>query len=207
MEAVAVLGTLAGLGLGSGLSLYATVFLLGVAVRMAWVPLTPMLSGLEVLGHEYVLVTAGVAFLFEFFADKIPFVDSVWDAVHLIVSPVGAAVLGATLVGSENGAFQVVAFLLCGGVAFTSHTAKASTRLAANHSPEPVSNIFLSLGEDVLGGVVVWLALAHPFLVLGVVVVFLGVFVWLFPKIIRLVGRQLRRLPDLFRRDARADAA
>ena len=200
MEAVAVLGTLAGLGLGSGLSLYATVFVVGWAVRLEWVPLTPMLSGLEVLGHPYVLVVAGVAFFFEFFADKIPFVDSVWDAIHLIVRPLGAAVLGSTLVGSDNGAFQVIAFLLCGGVAFTSHTVKASARVAANHSPEPISNILLSLAEDMLGLLLVWLSLVHPFFVLGVVVIFLAAFVWLFPKIIRLIVRQLRRIREFFGR-------
>ncbi len=189
----------------SGISLYATVLAAGLALRWGLVPEVAQLESLEVLAHPYVLGAAGVAFFFEFFADKTMFVDSLWDSAHTFIRPVGAAVLGAVAAGSDHTALQAAMFLLCGTVALSSHTAKASMRVAVNHSPEPVSNIMVSFLENILSMALVWLSLTSPFLVLFVVLVFFGFFIWLFPKIVRLIGKRLRRIAAMFRRPGAPD--
>jgi hypothetical protein len=130
------------------------------------------MSGLEVLSSPYVLIAAGVIYLVEFFADKIPWVDSIWDGVHTIIRPLGAAVIGAAAIGVVEPRTAVIA-ALCAGVSLSGHSVKAGTRLLANHSPEPFSNIGLSLGEDILVVIGSWLALRHPAIMVTVVVIFL----------------------------------
>jgi len=175
-----------GLGLVSGLNLYATVLTVGLGIRLGVITLNPELAGLAVLASPYVLIVAGVIYLVEFFADKIPWVDSIWDGVHTFIRPLGAAVIGATAIGAVEPQTAVIA-ALCAGVSLSGHSVKAGTRLLANHSPEPFSNIGLSLAEDVLVVAGSWLALAHPAIMVAVVVIFLIAFAWFAPKAFRLV--------------------
>ena len=186
MEILNLLGSTMGLGLVSGLNLYATVLTVGLGVRLGLITLNPELSGLGVLSSPYVLIVAGILFVVEFLADKIQWVDSVWDSVHTFIRPIGAALVGASAIGVVNAEAGVIA-ALCAGVSLSAHSAKAGTRLLANHSPEPFSNIGLSLIEDVLAVAGTWVALKYPTLMLGVVAVFLIVFIWFAPKIFRLV--------------------
>jgi hypothetical protein len=186
METLHLLGSTMGLGLASGLNLYATVLTVGLGIRLGLITLNAEMAGLEVLGSPYVLVAAGVLFLVEFLADKIPWVDSIWDAIHTVIRPLGGAFLGATAIGAVNAETAIIA-ALCAGVSLSGHSVKAGTRLLANHSPEPVSNIALSLVEDVLVVFGSWLALKYPAVMLTLVVIFLLAFAWFAPKVLRLV--------------------
>jgi Domain of unknown function (DUF4126) len=186
MEAINLLGSTMGLGLVSGLNLYATVLTVGLGIRLGLITLNPELSGLAVLASPYVLIAAGVIYLVEFFADKIPWVDSIWDGVHTVIRPLGAAVIGATAIGVVKPEAAVIA-ALCAGVSLSGHSVKAGTRLLANHSPEPFSNIGLSLIEDVLVVIGSWVALKYPAIMVTIVVVFLIAFAWFAPKAFRLM--------------------
>ena len=185
----------AALGWASGLRLYAVVFLTGAAGFMGWVPLPP---GLHVLQHPVVLGASCLMFVLEFAADKIPGVDSLWDAVHTFIRiPAGAALA----FGALNGAFGVdgntwalLAALAGGTLAATSHAAKTTTRAAANTSPEPFSNIALSLAGDAAVPAMLWLAWEHPLWfwpVLTVAVVMALVLIVVFFKFLRAVWRRL----------------
>lgn len=186
MEAINLLGSTMGLGLVSGLNLYATVLTVGLGIRLGLITLSPETSGLAVLASPYVLIAAGVIYLIEFFADKIPWVDSIWDSVHTLIRPLGAAVIGATAIGAVEPQTAVIA-ALCAGVSLSGHSVKAGTRLLANHSPEPFSNIALSLAEDFLVVIGSWLALSHPAIMMTIVVIFLIAFIWFAPKAFRLL--------------------
>jgi len=175
-----------GLGLVSGLNLYATVLTVGLGIRFGLITLSPETAGLAVLASPYVLIAAGVIYLIEFFADKVPWVDSIWDSVHTLIRPLGAAVIGATAIGAVEPQTAVIA-ALCAGVSLSGHSVKAGTRLLANHSPEPFSNIALSLVEDGLVVVGSWLALSHPAIMITIVVIFLIAFIWFAPKAFRLL--------------------
>lgn len=208
MESVSVLGSLMGLAFVSGLRLYSTVFAVGLGIRFGYLVIPPHLGQLQLLAHTPILVIAGVCYTFEFVADKIPWVDTIWDAVHTFIRPIGAAILAATAVGVVDPLVTLGAFLLCGGIALSSHSAKAGTRILANHSPEPFSNIALSLAEDgvVLAGV--WLAFKHPFTSLLLVAVAVAFTVWLIPRLIRLFRRQAIKVSDFARaRFGKASAA
>ena len=175
-----------GLGLVSGLNLYATVLTVGLGIRLGLIMLNPEMSGLEVLASPYVLIAAGVIYLVEFFADKIPWVDSIWDSVHTFIRPLGAALIGAAAIGAVEPQTAVIA-ALCAGVSLSGHSVKAGTRLLANHSPEPFSNIALSVIEDVFVVVGSWLALSHPAVMVAIVVIFLIAFIWFARKAFRLI--------------------
>lgn len=154
----------AALGWASGLRLYAVVFLTGVAGSLGWLVLPP---GLQVLQSPWVLGASLVLFLAEFLADKIPGLDTLWDAVHTFVRiPAGAALAGAAFAaaGADHAVWTAIAALLGGTLAATAHAAKATTRAAVNASPEPFSNIALSLLGDVAVPTLLWLAWAHPWL-------------------------------------------
>ena len=200
MDLLTVLGTATGLGLAAGLRLYATVLAAGLAIRLGWIDLPARLDSLRVLADDKVLIAAGIAFLLEFFADKIPWIDSLWDAIHAVVRPVGAALIGLAVAGPVDPPTQVILFLLAGGVAFSSHSTKAGARLAVNHSPEPFSNWALSFAEDAVSLGLTWLALEHPLLMLGLVTAFLTLFAWLSPKLLRLVRVELSALAALGRK-------
>lgn len=149
----------AALGFGSGMRLYAVVFLTGAAGALGWVPLPP---GLAVLQHPIVMTVAGLLVALEFFADKIPLLDSVWDTVHTFIRIPAGAALAAAVFGGDHATWATVAGLLGGALAATAHTAKAGTRAAVNTSPEPFSNVGLSLLGDVSVPALLWLAWEHP---------------------------------------------
>jgi hypothetical protein len=162
---LAVVGLVAGSGWASGVNLYAVVALLGIYGRLG---LGEVPAGLL---RTDTIVIASVLFAIEFVADKIPVFDSIWDTVHTVIRPVGAAVLGAILVGDAETWQQGLAAFGAGGLAASSHVAKATTRLAVNTSPEPVSNSLVSLAEDGLVAAVVWFAFTNPVLTIAIVLV------------------------------------
>ena len=182
----------AALGWASGLRLYAVVFLTGLAGSLGWVPLP---SGLSVLQHPAMLWASGGLLLVEFLADKVPWVDSLWDSVHTFIRIPAGAALAYGVFGGDQATWATVAALLGGTLAATAHTAKATTRAAANTSPEPFSNIALSLAGDALVPGMLWLSWQHPvwfFVALGLaLIVMVAVTVLLF-KFLRGLGRNLR---------------
>ena len=186
MPIIQLLGSTLGLGLVSGINLYATVLVVGLGIRLGLIVPCPELQSLEILASPIVIVVAGTILLIEFLADKIKWIDSLWDAVHTFIRPLGAAVIGATAIG-QTGPGTVAIALLCGGVALSGHSTKAGLRLLVNHSPEPFSNVALSLVED---GVVVfgtYVAIQYPQVMLVVVVLFSIAFIWFAPKALRLI--------------------
>jgi len=187
MDLLPLLGSTLGLGMMAGLNLYATVLAVGLGVRFGFIHLDSAFSRLEVLADPWVLGVAGAAFLIEFVADKIPWVDSLWDSFHTVIRPVGAVLLGVTAAGGMDPASRTVIGLLAGAVALTGHTTKAGTRLAVNHSPEPFSNIALSLGEDAVAIGGAWLAMSHPLVALGLVLLLVALFAIFAPVLVRLL--------------------
>ena len=190
------LGAGLGLAVASGLSLYGSVFVTGLAIRLGWVHLGPTWASLGVLADPIVLGVSGFLFAIEFLADKIPVVDSLWDAAHTVIRPVGGALLASRALGDLSPAAEVLALLLLGGATLATHAAKATTRLAVNTSPEPVSNVLISFAENGIVAGVVWLALTHPIVALGAGIVALAVAVtltvWLARRAWSVLGR-LRR--------------
>lgn len=193
MTPMELLGFTLGTSFASGLNLYATLTVAGLLQRFEVVTLP---AGLEVLAHPVILGLAATLFVVEFLADKIPWLDSAWDAVHTFIRPPAAAALAFGALGVVDEPWRVGAALLAGGVALTSHGAKASTRAAANASPEPFSNWILSLLEDGLAIGLTWLATEHPVIAVGVVLVLLV----LAALVIRAFARFLKRLPRWFGR-------
>ena len=162
MGAVEVIGVAGSLSLLAGWRLYACVFACGLAMRLGLLPLPQHLHGLEVLASPWVIIAAAIGLVAEFFADKIAWIDSLWDSVHTLVRPVGGALLALAVVDPGNTSLQVVTLLLGGGAAFASHAAKAGGRAVINLSPEPVSNIVTSTAEDGLTAGALYVVLAHP---------------------------------------------
>jgi hypothetical protein len=184
----------AALGWASGLRLYAVVFLTGLAGWLGWVPLP---TGLKVLEHPLVLGASGLMLFAEFLADKIPAFDSLWDAAHTVIRIPAGAALAAGVFGGDHAAWATVAALLGGTLAATSHVAKATTRAAANTSPEPFSNIGLSLLGDLAVPGMLWLAFEHPVAaIVAVAVAFVAMLVllWVMAKFLRAVWGRLRAL-------------
>ncbi len=185
MEKLNLLGVALGLACLAGINLYLTVFATGLAIHFHWITLSPAYQSLEVLGDPVIITVAGVLYFLEFLADKIPWIDSAWDAVHTVIRPIGGALLAIQVLGHPSPALTVIVALLAGGTSLVTHTAKAATRLASNTSPEPFSNIALSFGEDlaVLGG----LALVHfnPLLALSIFATAIAAFLYFAPKILR----------------------
>jgi hypothetical protein len=159
MNVLSSLGTILGTGYSSGLNLYATVLTLGLLHRFGLIHLPPTL---QIISHPWILGTAAVLYFLEFFADKVPYFDTAWDAIHTFIRPPAAALLAYASVGEVSAEWRWAAALLAGGVALTSHSAKASTRAAVNTSPEPFSNWILSFGEDLLAVWLTWMTGAHP---------------------------------------------
>ncbi len=195
-ETLASLGTpellaLAGaLGWASGFRLYAVVFLVGAAGALGWMELP---AGLQVLQHPALLGASGFMLFVEFFADKIPVVDSLWDMVNSVVRIPAGAALAAGVFGADSGAMALAAALLGGSLAATSQAAKTTTRAAINASPEPFSNIAMSLVEDGLVVGAVWLATNHPVafgVLLLITVVLMWVVTWMLFKFLRAVFRR-----------------
>ena len=185
MEVLQTLAVALSLGTLAGVNLYLTVLVTGAALHFDWLRLPSSLAGLEILAHPAIIGIAASFYIIEFCADKIPWVDTAWDVVHTVVRPIGAAALAVAALGDAHPALEVVGALLAGGMAFSSHVAKAGTRLATNASPEPMTNIALSLAEDglVLGGLglLAW----SPLVALVLAVVFCTTIVIFLPRLLR----------------------
>ena len=193
-----LIGTIA-MGMGSswvsGIRLYAAVAMLGLLGRFANLKLP---GELEVLTNWWIIGIALALLLIEFFADKIPYLDSIWDVVHTFIRIPAGAVLAAVTFGDFDRRIQVVAFLIGGGLALSAHVTKASARAAINLSPEPVSNIVVSLVEDVLAVASVLLTVFLPLVLIGVVLLFLAISIYLAPKINKLFRGVFSRARRVF---------
>lgn len=189
-----LLAIAAALGWASGLRLYAVVFITGVAGALGWVELP---SGLKLLQSPWMLGASGLMLFVEFIADKIPGLDSLWDLVHTLIRIPAGAALAAGAFGGDHASWALVAALMGGTLAATSHVAKATTRAAANTSPEPFSNIGLSLLGDGLVPAVLWLSWSHPLLLAVFLALALCVsvaVVWVLAKFLRLLVRRVSNL-------------
>lgn len=192
LDMPSLLALAAALGWASGFRLYAVVFLVGGLGALGWMDLP---TGLHLLQHPAMLAASGFMLLMEFFADKIPGVDSLWDMVHSVVRIPAGAALAASVFGADNGTMAMVAALMGGTLAASSQAAKTTTRAAINTSPEPFSNIAASLLEDGLVVGAVWLATNHPVafgILLTIVVVLMAVVTWVLFKFLRSVFRRVR---------------
>jgi hypothetical protein len=187
----------AALGFASGVRLYAVVLIVGLVGYAGWVVLP---GGLEMLANPWVIGVSTLLFAAEFFADKIPALDSVWDAISTFIRIPGGALLAASVFGIDHAAFAAIAAIVGGSLAATSHLAKSGTRAAINTSPEPFSNVAMSLAEDLGIAGLLWLAFAHPWIALATVVVLVVIAVWLivkFARLIRRMGARLRGAPPV----------
>jgi len=196
MDAPQLIGLAASVSLLSGWRLYLCVFVVGLAMHFGWVPLPAHVHALDALGNWWVIGAAAIGAIAEFLADKVMWIDSAWDAVHTLVRPVGAALLALSLVDAQDPKWQIVVLLLGGGAALLTHGAKAGTRALVNLSPEPVSNIAVSTGEDVATTGALALAIASPAAAIALAVLMAsaaaGVLWWL----ARLVRGRKSREPD-----------
>ena len=188
----------------SGINLYATVSVLGLLQKFG---ATKLPGGLDVLDNWWIIGVAGVLYLIEFFADKIPYVDSVWDVVHTFIRVPAGAIVAYAATNQMDESVGVIATLLGGGLAFSSHGTKAALRAGANLSPEPVSNWALSIVEDVIAFVGALLSVFAPVLIAIVLVIFLVFFVWFFPKVLRAVRRMTNAIRGLFAGESFKEAA
>ncbi len=190
-----LLALAAALGWASGIRLYAAVFLVGAAGFMGWVDLP---QGLKMLQHPGVLAASGFMCFVEFFADKIPIVDTVWDAIHTVIRIPAGAALAAGALGADGSAMTWIAALLGGSLAATSHAAKMTTRAAVNTSPEPFSNIGVSLLEDGFVVFMLWLSATHPLLFAIALVLTLLIAVVLMVVLFKFLRTVLRGLSRFF---------
>lgn len=194
LDMPSLLALAAALGWVSGFRLYAVVFIVGIAGWVGWIPLP---EGLQVLQHPALLITSGALLFVEFFADKIPGLDSLWDMVNSVIRIPAGAALAAGALGADGSTMALVGALLGGTLAASSQAAKTTTRAAINSSPEPFSNIAMSLVEDGLVIGAVWLATNHP-LVFGVLlviaVVLMWIVTWMLFKFLRAVFRRAQSL-------------
>jgi hypothetical protein len=195
MNLIQILGLALGSAWTAGINLYATVAVLGLLqhYKLAHLP-----GSLHVLDNWLIIGIALALYVVEFFADKIPYLDTVWDAIHTFIRVPAGAVIAAAATSDIDPAVQVVAILLGGGLALSTHGTKATIRASANVSPEPVSNWILSLGEDVIAVGAVVLAVLQPVVILVVIAVFLVFFAWILPKVVRRIRRMLAALRAFF---------
>jgi len=195
MDTASLLAIAAALGWASGLRLYAVVFLTGIAGFLGWVDLP---AGLKLLQSPMMLGASGFMLCVEFFADKIPGVDTLWDLIHTLVRIPAGAALAAAVFGADQASWAMAAALMGGTLAATSHVAKATTRAALNTSPEPFSNVAMSLLGDGLVPASLWLSWAHPtlfFAALAVALMVMFGLIWVLAKFLR---RLVRRVSVLF---------
>ncbi len=195
MDLPGLLALAAALGWASGFRLYAVVFIVGLMGAGGWLPLP---AGLHALQHPAVLTVSGLLLCVEFFADKVPWLDSAWDAVHTVIRIPGGALLAAGVFGADNATMGLVAGLLGGSLSATALATKMTTRAAANTSPEPFSNWLLSFFEDGLVVAVVWMATQHPVLFGIALVVMLVLSALLLIVLFKFLRAVLRRVSSLF---------
>ena len=187
-ETLTFLGRTLGFSFAAGINLYATVAMLGLASRYQWVALPPEYA---VFDNDWVIGGALLLYVVEFFADKIPWVDSAWDAVHTVVRPLGGALIAVSSLGDASPGLQAMVALLGGSVAAGTHFTKAGTRVVANSSPEPFSNWVLSVGEDAFVLGLGYLALQYPVAALTVVAILLIIMLVGLVWIVRAFRRRL----------------
>ena len=191
LDAPGLFAIAAALGWASGLRLYSVVFLTGLAGVLGWVELP---TGLRVLQAPLMLGASGLMLFVEFFADKIPGVDTLWDAIHTLVRIPAGAALAAAVFGADQSSWAMAAALMGGTLAATSHVAKATTRAALNTSPEPFSNVAMSLLGDSVVPASLWLSWTHPtvfYAALGVALVVMVVVTWMLAKFLRRLVRRV----------------
>jgi hypothetical protein len=190
VNTLSTLGIAMGSAWLSGINLYAAVLTLGLLQRFGLAHLPGDLSGLS---EWWVIALSGSLYAIQFFADKIPAIDSAWDAVHTFIRVPAGAILAASAFGHFDPSVRLAALLLGGGIALTSHGTKAATRLAVNTSPEPFSNIILSLTEDAVAFGSAILMVFYPIVILVVVCIFLVIAIWIVPKIFRAIRSLFQR--------------
>ena len=193
LSAMEIIGIAGSASLLAGWRLYLVILATGVAMRTGLVPLPDQLESLQVLANPWVLGVAGLGAATEFFADKIAWLDSVWDTVHTLIRPVGGALLALAIVDPGDPAMQVIAFLLGGGGALVAHGGKAGARAAINTSPEPVSNVIASTTEDVATVGLMWFVYEYPWAAAGVAAGLLAIAVGLIVALRNMVRRFFRR--------------
>ncbi len=179
---ITLIATSMGVAWASGINLYATILMLGLMGATGNIDLPP---GLQVLSNPMVIGAAGLMYCVEFFADKIPGVDSGWDAIHTFVRVPAGAILAANTVGDVSSAAEIASGILGGGMALTTHSLKSGTRVLINTSPEPVTNWTASVSEDIAVVTGLWAALNHPTLFVVFLILFVLLMIWLLPKLWR----------------------
>ena len=191
MSALQLIALASTVSLLAGWRLYLVTFAVGIAMKFGWIALPQQLHALDVLANNWIIGIAAIGTLAEFFADKIAWVDSAWDAVHSVIRPVGGALLSMAIVDGGDPAWQVGSFLLGGGAAFVAHAGKAGARALVNASPEPFSNVLVSTGEDVATAGLLGLAVANPVAAAIIAVLLVIASLWLVIAARRLLKRFL----------------
>jgi hypothetical protein len=195
MSALELVALASSISLLAGWRLYFVTLVTGLAMKWGFVALPDQLQALDVLASNWVIGIAAVGAFAEFFADKIAWVDSAWDAVHSFIRPLGGALLSLAIVDPGDPAFQVGSFLLGGGAAFLAHAGKAGARTIVNASPEPVSNMVVSSGEDVAAGGLIALAIANPIVAAIIALALVAASLWLVWSARRLLRRIIEPRP------------
>lgn len=198
MTAVELIALASTVSLLAGWRLYFVTLVVGLAMKVGWIALPDQLRALDVLANSWVIGIAAVGALAEFFADKIAWVDSAWDAIHSVMRPIGGALLSMAIIDGGDPAWQVGSFLLGGGAALIAHAGKAGARTLVNASPEPVSNIVVSTGEDIATGGLLALAIAYPVAAAAIALLLVVLSVWL----VIAARRALQRFLEPKRRQA-----
>lgn len=196
MGIMEIIGIAGSVSLLSGWRLYLCIFATGLAMRLEAIPVPEHLTSLAVLANPWVMAIAALGALAEFFADKVMWLDTIWDTVHTLVRPVGGALLALAIVDPSDPATQVLAFLLGGGASFLAHGGKASARAVVNTSPEPVSNIAVSSAEDVATLGLLYLAYEYPVAAAIIAVALLAIAIWLMLIARRIIKRLFFRVRD-----------
>jgi hypothetical protein len=198
MSAVELIALASTVSLLAGWRLYLVTFAVGLAMKLGWIALPDQLHALDVLANNWIIGIAAIGAVAEFFADKVPWIDSAWDAIHSVVRPIGGALLSMAIVDGGDPKWQVASFLLGGGAALLAHAGKAGARAIVNASPEPFSNIAVSATEDVATAGLLGLAIANPIAAALIALILVLLSVWL----VLTARRMLRRLLEPKRRQA-----
>lgn len=202
MDTVSIIALTMGAAWASGINLYATIFMLGYLGTTGNIDLPP---DLMVVTDPLVMTSAGLMYCVEFFADKTPGVDTAWDTLHTFIRIPLGAVLAMGAVGDMTPAVELAAFIVGGSLAGATHATKAGSRIVINSSPEPVTNWTASVGEDLLVVAGLWTALNHPVLFLIALVIFIGIMIWLLPKIWRGIRRIFNSIRNFFSGDLKKE--
>jgi hypothetical protein len=179
VSAVELIALASTVSLLAGWRLYLVTFAVGLAMKFGWLALPDQLRALDVLAYNWIIGIAALGALAEFFADKIAWVDSLWDAIHSVVRPVGGALLSMAIIDGGDPGWEVGSFLLGGGAALLAHAGKAGARTLVNASPEPVSNVIVSTGEDIATGGLLALSIAYPIAAAAIALALVGLSLWL----------------------------